>query len=206
MTERSYDLRRLGEIRPVQRRLYDGPAPYRPYGATDAGVPPFLPLGNDRHQVRMTASTHDQDGILQHSTPEALDNTRRLPAKVKARTPPLYHLEEAQGLDEAGQADALIVTYGISSGAAREAVQTLNAQGMAVSLLVARTLVPVPEAYYQILDRYRSANTPVIFVEENLQGQFASILFGERHPEGVRVVGDIGHMIKPDDIVREVCR
>jgi hypothetical protein len=45
-----------------------------------------------------------------------------------------------------------------------------------------------------------------VFAEENLQGQFASILFGERLPEGVRVVGDIGHMIKPEDIVEEVLR
>jgi len=206
MTERSYDLGRLGEIEPVDRPVYDGPAPYRPYGATDAEAPPFLPIGSDQHQVRMTASTHNQEGILQHSSLEALDNTRRLPAKMEAGTPALYHLEEAKGLGDGAHADALIVTYGISSGAAREAARILAEQGRAVSLLVARTLVPVPHAYYQILDRYRRADTPVIFVEENLQGQFASILFGERRPEGVGVVADIGHMIRPDDIVREVRR
>lgn len=199
VTQRSLDLSRLGEVEPVERSFYTETRPYRPYGAGDAEAPPFLPIGDDRHQVRITASTHDEEGILRHSTDEAMDNTRRLTAKVKAGTPPLYHLAEAEG------AEGLIVTYGITSGAAREAVRMLEAEGMPVSLLVARTLIPIPDAYYEILDRYLGA-VPVVFAEENLQGQFASMLFGERRPEGVRVVGGIGHMIRPEEIVREVRR
>jgi 2-oxoglutarate ferredoxin oxidoreductase subunit alpha len=189
--------------------------PYRPYAADNAEAPSFLPLGDERHQVRMTASTHDQDGLLQHSTDDALNNTRRLPAKVRAGTPPLYALEEANdGVDP----QALIVTYGITAGAAREAVRILDRKGMPVSLLIAKTLLPIPDAYYRILDRYLGqvvqGSSPeearslarVVFAEENVQGQFATMLFGERHPEGVRVVGDIGHMISPEDIVREVRR
>jgi 2-oxoglutarate ferredoxin oxidoreductase subunit alpha len=200
MTQRSLDLSRLEDVKVVERRYYDGTEPYRPYQADDAKAPPFLPLGDDRHQVRMTASTHDQDGILRHSTDEALNNTRRLPAKVEAGTPRLYELEEAE------EAEALIVTYGITSGAAREAVRVLEGMGVPVSLLIARTVLPVPDAYLEIVNRYRKEHLPVIFAEENLQGQFASILFGERRPEKVRVVADIGHMISPDDIVREVRR
>jgi 2-oxoglutarate ferredoxin oxidoreductase subunit alpha len=214
MTQRSFDcspahLNRLGEIKPVRRSFYQGDRPYRPYGVEGrAEAPPFLPIGDDDHQVRLTASTHDRDGLLQHSTEEALENTRRLPAKVKAGTPTLYHLEEA---GDGRSPEALIVTYGITSGAAREAVRVLDKGGVcgpphAVSLLVARTLLPIPDAYYEIVDRYRLAGVPVVFAEENLQGQFVSMLFGQRRPEGVRFVGDIGHMIGPDDIVREVCR
>jgi len=200
MTERSFDMNRLGEVRPVSRRTYDGAASYRPYEADQKGVPPFLPVGHGAHQVRMTASTHDQDGLLRHSTDEALANTRRLPAKVKAGTPPLYHLEEPE------HPEALVVTYGITSGAAREAVRMLQQEGLKISLLVARTLIPVLGAYYTILDRYLERELPVIFAEENLQGQFAAMLFGERLPDGVRFVGDIGHMVTPDAIVREVRR
>jgi len=218
MTQRSFDLSRLGEIQPIERRFYDQPAAYQPYRAGEAEAPPFLPLGDDRHQVRITASTHNQGGLLQHSTDEAMDNTRRLPAKVKAGTPPLYDLEEPDGVGDDVYPQTLIVTYGITSGAAREAVHILDREGLPVSLLIARTLAPIPDAYYKIMDRYLgakgwdpspgAAGSParVVFAEENLQGQFASILFGERLPEGVRLVGDIGHMIRPDDIVREVRR
>ena len=199
MTERSFDLNRLGEIAPVERKVYRGDGAYRPYEAERAGAPAFLPIGDNDHQVRITASTHNQEGLLQHSSDEALANTRRLPAKVKAGTPPLYSLQEAEG------AEALIVTYGITAGAAREAVEILERDDVPVSLLVARTLLPVPDAYYEVLDRYLG-EVPVVFAEENLQGQFASILLGERLPAGVRVVGDIGHMIRPEEIVREVRR
>ncbi len=216
MTQRSFDLNRLGEIRPVDHKFYDGATPYRPYEA-ETEAPPFLPIGDSRHQVRMTASTHDQDGLLQHSTDDALDNTRRLPTKIEAGTPSLYYLEERGRTASSTKsnigpptADALIVTYGITSGAAREAVHILDREGLAVSLLISRTLLPIPAAYYTILDRYRGlsgstqAPIPVIFVEENLQGQFASMLFGERLPEDVHVVGDIGHMVSPEEIVRMV--
>lgn len=195
MTERSFDLGALGDVEPIRRTSYADAAAYQPYAAGPDGVPPFLPIGDDGHQVRMTASTHDQHGILRHSTPEALANTRRLSAKVRVNTPALYYLEEREG------AETLIVTYGITAGAAREAVQRLAERGEIVSLLVARTLVPIPDAYYAIIARYRR----VVFAEENLQGQFSSMVFGDRRPGNVRFVGDIGHMVTPDEIVREVC-
>jgi pyruvate/2-oxoacid:ferredoxin oxidoreductase alpha subunit len=76
----------------------------------------------------------------------------------------------------------------------------LGEEGIAASLLVARTLVPIPDTYFTILDRYPR----VVFAEENLQGQFVSMLFGERQPEQVRIAGGIGHMVTPEQIAKEV--
>lgn len=196
MTERSFDLARLEEVQPIQRQFYDGPAPYRPYAAGDDRAPSFLPVGDGRRQVRLTASTHDTQGLLRHSTDEALANTRRLPEKVEAGTPVLYHLDEQE------EAETLVLTYGITAGAAHEAVASLRARGVPVSLLVARTLLPVPAVYYEILDRYPR----VVVAEENLRGQLARLLFGQRLPQKVRVVGGIGRMIQPDQIAQEVSR
>lgn len=195
-TERSFDLARLVKIEPVELSWYDGETPYRPYDAEEAGAPGFLPLGDNHHQVRFTASTHDADGILRHSTDQALANTRRLAAKMEAHVPALYDLHEREG------AEVLIVAYGMTSGAARQAVQILTADGRSVSLLVVRTLVPVPDVYYEILTRYRR----VVFAEENLSGQFASMLYGEQLPDGVTFIGDIGRMVAPEDIAAEVSR
>jgi 2-oxoglutarate ferredoxin oxidoreductase subunit alpha len=194
MTQRSFDLGRLEPVEPVERTFYEGPAPYRPYAADDSLVPPFLPVGNDAHQVRLTASTHDTHGILRHATGEALGNTLRLPRKVEAHTPVLYELDEQE------DAETLVVAYGITAGAAREAVAALRARGTPVSLLIARTLLPVPPVYYALLDRYRR----VVIAEENLQGQFVRLLFGHRLPEKVRPVTGIGRMVPPDRIVQEV--
>jgi 2-oxoglutarate ferredoxin oxidoreductase subunit alpha len=194
MTQRSFDLARLGEIAPVQRQFYNGQSPYRPYDAGDGLVPPFLPVGNGDHQVRMTASTHDACGILRAVSDAVLANTRRLQEKVEAGMPVLYDLDEQAG------AETLVVSYGITAGAAREAVVTLRAQGERVSLLVAQTLLPIPNIYYEILDRY----VRVVVAEENLQGQLTQLLYGHRLPPKVCRVGEIGRMVSPQRIVREV--
>ena len=194
MTGRSADPNWLEDLAPVQLRIYDGEGPYLPYAAGDDLVPPMLPVGNDRFQVRMTASTHDERGILGHATDEVLANTRRLQHKVEMGTPVLYQMDEQQG------AETLVVTYGITAGAAREAVGALRQQGIAVSLLVAQTLLPLPSVYGEIIGRYPR----VILAEENLQGQLAALLFGHRLPPQVRRVGTIGRMVRPEEIVGEV--
>jgi 2-oxoglutarate ferredoxin oxidoreductase subunit alpha len=194
MTQRSFDLGRLEQIAPVERTFYDGPAPYRSYDPGDGLVPPFLPVGSGEHQVRMTASTHDVCGILRPTSDAVLANVRRLQTKIEAGTPVLYDLDEQAG------AETLVMAYGITAGAAREAVMTLRVQGERVSLLVAQTLLPIPDVYCEILDRY----SRVVVAEENLQGQLVRLLYGRRLPPGVRRVGGIGRMVRPEQIVREV--
>jgi 2-oxoglutarate ferredoxin oxidoreductase subunit alpha len=196
MTHRTVALADLDDVQPVEHRFYAEAVPYRPYLAGDAEAPAFLPIGNQRHQVRLTASTHDQRGIIRHSADEALANTRRLAMKIKAHTPILLRLDEMEGVE------TLIVTYGITSGAALAATQMLREDGKAVSLLVARTLLPIHDRHYEILDRYQY----LVFAEENVQGQFASMLFGERWPKHVAFVGDIGAMVRPVQIARAVCK
>lgn len=194
MTQIGFDLSRLPEPEPVRREIYQGPGPYRPYDAGDGWVPPFLPVGHPAHPVRLNASTHDRSGFLQHTSPEAIANTRRLGEKVEALTPVLYHLEEPEG------AQALVVSYDITSGAAREAVAALRARGIPVALLLARTLLPVPDVYYEVINRYPR----VVIAEENAQGQLARLLFGRRIPSKIRVVGAVGRMVRPDEIIQEV--
>jgi 2-oxoglutarate ferredoxin oxidoreductase subunit alpha len=194
VTERSFDLAQLEPIEPLTRTFYDGDAPYRPYAVDGGGVPPFLPLGDDRHQVRLTASTHDPRGLLQHSTDDSLANTRRLATKVRANVPVLYDL------DEQANATTLVITYGITTGAAREAVAKRRARGHATSLLVTQTLLPVPDTYYEFLERYLH----IVIAEENLEGQLARLLYGQRLPSNVDVVTRIGHMIEPEQITRVI--
>jgi 2-oxoglutarate ferredoxin oxidoreductase subunit alpha len=195
MTERSFDLNHLDALEPVSRHFFEDLLPYRSYDTGNGLVPPFLPVGNANHQVRLTASTHDEDGILLSTSDAALENTRRLKKKIEVMAPVLYDLDEQKG------AETLVVTYGISSGAAREAVSTLRDQGKLISLLVVQTLLPVPNDYFEIMDRYAR----ILLAEENLQGQFARLLFGNRSPEKVHVVNkNVGQMVEPDQIIRGI--
>jgi 2-oxoglutarate ferredoxin oxidoreductase subunit alpha len=194
MTERSFDLAALEPVAPIQRPRAAATGAYRPYCAGENLTPPFRPLGDDAHQVRMTASTHDTQGLLRHSTAEALANTRRLPQKVTHGTPAHYQLDEQPG------AETLILTYGVTAGAAREAMRRLRRRGAPASLLVAQTLLPLPRIYAEISARYRR----VIVAEENLQGQLAQLLFGRKPSPQVRMTPTIGHLVTPERIVEEV--
>ncbi len=193
-TERSFDVEQLPDIEPAEWDLYDG-SDYQPYGQIEDWVPRFLPLGDDENRVRMTASTHDKQGILKKSTPEALQNTERLNKKIEENICRYnhYHLEEKQN------ADTLIVSYGITSYAAREAAELLNSEGTPASLLIVQTLFPVSGELIDIINRYPR----VIVAEENLTGQYRRVLWGETGDRRVSGVNVLGRMVTPQEITGE---
>ena len=198
MTRLSYDWSGLPEIQPVEKRYYSGAEPYVPYSAGDDLVPEFLPVGQNKHQVRLTASTHDKSGIIQNVLPEAIENTKRLQAKLDLHMPSFAFFE----LDEQKGADSLLVSYGITAQASREAVRLIRERGKSVSLLVAKTLLPVPDTYVEVCDKYER----VVVAEENLNGRLRALLYGTRGREGLTGVNGISRMISPAEIVEEVLR
>jgi len=196
MTNRRFDFAKLEKIQKTLKPEYSGEKTYKPYQAENNKVPEFLHLGNHRHQVRFTASTHDTSGILQHSTEEALANTVRLDKKSACNLHSFTHFNYIKN----DQSDTLLFSYGITSEAAIEAMELVREKGKHISVLIAKTLLPVPEIYYDILKNYKK----VIVCEENLNAQYARILFGERLPEHVRHIGAIGKMISPVEILNEL--
>ncbi len=196
MTLQDFDLATLPEIARAGPVPEPGPG-YRPYGAGPDEVPPFAPVGHPAVQVRLTASTHDEWGDLQHTSPSALDNTRRLWRKIQRHLPSytFYELDEQP-------ADTIVVACDVTAAAAREAVSRLRAGGVPVSLLVCKTLFPVPQAYLEVLARYPR----VVVAEETLTGLYQEVLFGHAGRAGLRGVNAIGRMITPQDIIEGVGR
>lgn len=195
MTRKSFDPAVLEEIKPVKRSSYSAGKPYLPYRAGEDLVPEFLPLSSKQGQVRLTASTHDIQGILQHSSDEALTNTRRLEEKSRQHLSAYTFYD----LDQQENAQTLLVSYGVSAAASRDAVNYIRESGRPVSLLIIKTIFPVPDVYYEIIDSYKK----VIIIEENLNAQYAKAMFGEKLPARIRSVGAIGKMIGRDDILKE---
>ena len=194
MTQASFDLSGLKEIKPIQRENNSSEKAIRAHQDGKHRSRKFLAVGNDKQPVRLNASTHDHQGYLRHTQPEAIENTIRLQDKVDQGTPTLYEFDQQEG------AHTLLVSYGISSGACRVAIQQLRSYGMRVSLFVPRTLLPVPPVYRSILE----SHPQLLFVEENHQGQFGRLLFGELLPERVRTLGAVGNMVSPENILRAV--
>jgi 2-oxoglutarate ferredoxin oxidoreductase subunit alpha len=196
MTMYSYDFSSLKEINKIKRNYYSDSKPYLPYLPLDNLVPEFLPVTNNKHQVRFTASTHDRRGIIQNTSDEALQNSRRLNEKI------LLNMEQYQmfELDEQEGAEILLFSYGISSAATKEAVIELRKANKKVSMCLAKTLLPVPDIYYDIVQRYKIT----VFVEENLTGQYKALMFGKKSPKNIVGINKIGKMIEPNEIIELV--
>ncbi len=193
MTQMSYDLSRLSAIEKASIKDFEGDN-YLPYQVDGSNVPDFIPVSQNRHQVRITASTHNKAGILQNTTPEALENTCRLKTKVDSGTDVFYDY------DKQDDADTLVMAFDLTAQAAREAVRQLRKKNLRVSLLVPKTLFPIPEFYMQTAARYKK----VVVAEENLDGQYRRLLFGPFHDSQIKGVNAMGRMIKPEEIMEAV--
>lgn len=196
MTLQSFDIESLNEIKPVTRKYYSDNDEYKPYKPTKNLVPEFLPLSNTKHQVRFTASTHNMNGIIQSTANEALENSMRLNNKIIENIGSFTYYD----LDEQNEANTLIISYGLTSASAREAVVELRKSGKKVSLLILKTLLPVPPIYYNIIDKYKHT----IIAEENMTGDYRKILFGNRNLKNISGVNSFGKMINPSEIIMEV--
>jgi 2-oxoglutarate ferredoxin oxidoreductase subunit alpha len=192
MTNKSFDLSVLPDIQKVERHKPQINGNYQPYKPDENLIPPFLPLGDENYQVRINASTHDFDGMIRKNSPESLYNTRRLKLKIEERKD---ELSEATWVRHPN-AKSIMVTYGISADAARDAQHDLLKQGKPVDLLILKTLIPITDSIYEGLDAYDQ----VVVIEENIGGQLKEMLFGKRQFSHVKQVNKIGSMISPKEI------
>jgi len=196
MTQHSVNLGEISGIKKVERTIYNSKEKYIPYRPDKDLVPEFLPLTSNEHQIRLTASTHDQMGIIQNTSDEALENTLRLHKKV------LHNMEKFTfyNYDADPGAETILLSFGISSLASATAVKTLRARGEKISLLLAKSLLPVPQKYYEILHKYKH----IFVAEENLTGQYRQLLFGSKLPDHIHGINKLGKMIEPSEIISKI--
>lgn len=164
MTKESIDLDAL-EMPKIKDRAATPPGePFLPFGVSSGRmVPYFLPMGG-KVLVRQTSSTHGPDGYITTDSNEIGKIRDRLKRKLLAATD-RFSFYEAHIEDDA---DTLVITYGVSARAAREVFKEQKSEGKPVSLLVLKTLWPVPEDL--IRDKAKNAKR-VVVVEMNL-GQY----------------------------------
>lgn len=194
MTQKSFDLTKLHDIKPVDRTPKNIKLPYKTYLANENMVPPFIPVANTDHLVRLNSSTHDDDGMIQKNSPNALANTKRLKDKIEKRIEEYLFYD----LDKDEDNEHLIVTYGISAGACRNAILELRKRSKKVSLLVVKTLLPVAPEIFSIIENYKTC----YFVEENIGGQYKELIFGKQSKPNVKQINKMGHMISPEDVLK----
>ncbi len=193
MTYEAVDAGELPDL-PLWSRPAAAEGPHRPFGfsALDE-VPAFAPLAGSR-KVTLTGSAHNKDGWLRKNDPETLDVLRHLEAKIGARAPDMALVT----CDLEEDAEALVISYGITSRAAREAVLRGRAMGKRLSCLGLLTLFPVPT---EAIRRAARSVKRVVVAEENLSGLYRMVLSAAC--PGLELVGvnKLGSMIRPAEIL-----
>ena len=193
MTRETFDLDGLDLPPVVERRSADKAQPFLPFGVSDgARVPDFLAIGGDR-LVRQTSSTHGPDGYITTDPAQIALMQDRLDAKLKTAVSGFTYYDEYV----VPGADTLVIAYGVTARAARAAVRQARESGRKASLLVLKTLWPVPEGLIrEKAEPYRR----VVMAEMNL-GQYVRELQRLLSHKKIDFLGQMnGELIKPGQI------
>jgi len=161
LTKESVDLEAIPRPPIIDRAPPPPGRPLLPFEVPpDRMTPYFLPIGG-RVLVRQTSSTHGPDGYITTNHEEIARSQDRLEKKLTTAVSRFTFYEEY--LEK--KAETLILCYGVTARAAKDACRKLKAQGRPVSLLILKTLWPIPEGL--IKEKTRGAKR-VVVVEMNL--------------------------------------
>jgi 2-oxoglutarate ferredoxin oxidoreductase subunit alpha len=164
MTRETVDISGLKTPEIRNRKMADDQHGFLPFGVSgNRLVPDFLPIGS-RTPVRQTSSTHGPDGYIS-TDPEAIGRAQA--RRMKKLRDAVESFTFYDWLPAAG-ARTLLICYGVTGRAARRAVEELLKENVPVSLLLLKTLWPVPE---HLLRDLCSKHERVVVVEMNL-GQY----------------------------------
>jgi 2-oxoglutarate ferredoxin oxidoreductase subunit alpha len=159
-------------------------------------VPPFFPMGGSRLS-RQTSSTHGPEGYITTDPVIIEEGLLRMKEKLHSAVDDFTFFElDAQTKDE-----LLLVVYGVTSRAARTAVIELREVGYKVSLLILKTLYPVPK---NLIRRAIQGKTQIVVIEMN-HGQYVREIERMAGAVPIRFYGQMnGELISPEIIIREV--
>jgi len=197
MTMESVDSAALPRAEPARRRLVAGGQRFLTQACHCLEEPPdFAPVGGQARVVA-TGSAHDREGRLRKNAPEVVELLIHLQAKMVAHQEDMALVRLARD----DFADTLVISYGITARAAREACRRLRARGRRVSFLQPLTLFPVAT---EALGQAAAGCSRVVIAEENLTGQYATVL--DPYLAGRRVVrvNRVAEMIPPAEIMAAV--
>jgi 2-oxoglutarate ferredoxin oxidoreductase subunit alpha len=151
---------------------------YLPFAPEEDMVPAMVRAGQG-YRFHMTGLTHNEKGYPDMTVSGQARLLGRLVDKIKKHAVALTDVVA----DQVDGADAVVISYGITSRVAQKAVQGLRAKGLRIGSLRLRTVWPFPEQLIRDLAR----NVRAIVVPELNLGQIVREV--ERCANGTRVVG-----------------
>ena len=178
----------------ARARVTDGAA-YAPYAFDSPENAPAFPVVGGVAKVTASGSAHDKQGRLRKNSPEVVEVLLHLQRKIEAHAEQMALVRPDLDPD----ARCLLISYGVTARASRQAVRLLRSRGLAVSFLQIQTLFPVPR---QALDWALAGVETVFVAEENLTGQYRAVLSSYLAGKQAYGITKVGSLISPGEIVR----
>jgi len=141
---------------------------YARYRFTERGVSPRLYPGQSPHLVCADSDEHDETG---HITEDLVGTRPKMVAKRARKRQALQAAAPAPEVFRLDDADTVVVGWGSTRGAIREAIVQLREAGARVGAMHFHEVWPLPQRSFRRGKR-------VIVVEGNDTGQFATLLRG----------------------------
>jgi 2-oxoglutarate ferredoxin oxidoreductase subunit alpha len=190
MTRESVDENALEKPDIIDRQQPSGDLPFLPFQVSaNQNVPDFLPIGA-KIPVRQTSSTHGTNGYITTDQIQISRTLKRLKAKLESAVAEFSYFE----LLSAEKSETLLISYGVTARAAKAVYKELKNSGHPVSLLILKTLWPVP---VEVIRRAAKGFKRVVVVEMNL-GQYVGEIKRILADRPVDFYGQMdGHLVTP---------
>lgn len=143
--------------------------PYRRYTQSESGISPMIIPGKTEALVRVDSDEHDEFGQI---TESATVRNQMVEKRMKKLEGLKKELIEPEFWGD-HQCQSLLVGFGSTSGAIKEAVDLLNAKEMHYGALIFGDIYPLPT---NRLKHFAAQVVEVINIEQNATGQLASLI------------------------------
>lgn len=147
----------------------DEDGPYRRYQLTESGLSPLGIPGKTKGFVRVDSDEHDEFGQITESAEVRIQMVNKRMAKLALLEKEL--IEPEFWGDE--QCRTLLVGFGSTGGAIKEAISFLNSKGGRFGALLFGDIYPLP---VKRLKHYAKQVIEIINIEQNATGQLASLI------------------------------
>lgn len=146
---------------------------YRRYQITESGISPRLIPGKVKGQIVLIDS--DEHTEYSHITESSQVRNEQMEKRMRKIDSIKSELEEPEYFGDE-KIDVLLVGWGSTYGALKEAVELLGRDGVKVGALSYGDLLPLPD---KKLRKYRDIAKKVINVEQNFTGQLGKLIAQE---------------------------
>ncbi|MDI9216494.1 2-oxoacid:acceptor oxidoreductase subunit alpha [Clostridium tertium] len=172
---------------------------YKRYKVTQSGISPRMIPGNSKHQVVLVDSDEHTEGA--HITESAEVRNLQMEKRMKKLELIKKDIEEPEFMGKE-DLEILLLGFGSTYGALKDAVDELNSQGKRVGALSFGDIYPLPQ---ERLKKYSKQAKEIINVEQNFTGQLGKLVTQET---GILMTNSIlrydGRQICGSDIVMKL--